>query len=144
MHPDDEIDRREFFATLWRGKWIIILTTIVLATGGVLCVLSKPNIYQYSLLLAPPVAKEWAEKIVDINEHMREQDVKEAGARIPYLEGKLQGTNIAGMQQVFYQLLESEPKRALIAIVATILGVFTVFVIAFIRSGKTSAREENK
>ena len=92
----------------------------------------------------PPVAKEWAEKIVDINEHMREQDVKEAGARIPYLEGKLQGTNIAGMQQVFYQLLESEPKRALIAIVATILGVFTVFVIAFIRSGKTSAREENK
>ena len=119
---------------------------------------------------SPPVAKEWAEKLVhDINEHMREQDVKEAEARIAFLEGKLQETNIAGMQQVFYQLIESEtrtvmlanaqqeyvfktidpavapqeksePKRALIAIVATMLGgmlgVFTVFVIAFIRSGK--------
>ena len=35
---------------------------------------------------------------------------------------------------------KSEPKRALIAIVATMLGgmlgVFTVFVIAFARSGK--------
>jgi LPS O-antigen subunit length determinant protein (WzzB/FepE family) len=106
---------------------------------------------------------------------MREQDVKEAEARIAYLEGKLQETNIAGMQQVFYQLIESEtrtvmlanaqdeyifktvdpavvpqeksePKRALIAIVATMLGgmlgVFTVFVIAFIRSGKEDKQKE--
>ena len=106
---------------------------------------------------------------------MREQDVKEAEARIAYLEGKLQETNIAGMQQVFYQLIESEtrtvmlanaqdeyifktvdpavvpqeksePKRALIAIVATMLGgmlgVFAVFVIAFIRSGKEDRQKE--
>jgi hypothetical protein len=126
--------------------------------------------------LSPPVAKDWAEKLVhDINEHMRAQDVKEAEARIAYLEGKLSETNIAGMQQVFYQLIESEtrtvmlanaqdeyifktvdpavvpqekngPKRALIAIVATMLGgmlgVFTVFVIAFIRSGKDSNAEQ--
>ena len=303
-YPDDEIDLRELFATLWRGKWIIILVTIVFAAGGVFYALSKPDIYQSSVLLAPTqdeggagglsgqlgglasqagislggggsnqtamakavlqsraflagfidrhnltiplmaneawdtanekwvidrevynpeagewliddegeslkptdwdmvkkfkeehlslssneengmvtlniksqspsVAKEWAEKLVhDINEHMREQDVKEAEARIAFLEGKLQETNIAGMQQVFYQLIESEtrtvmlanaqqeyvfktidpavapqeksePKRALIAIVATMLGgmlgvftVFTVFVLAFIRSGK--------
>jgi LPS O-antigen subunit length determinant protein (WzzB/FepE family) len=122
------------------------------------------------------VAKEWAEKLVhDINEHMREQDVKEAEARIAYLEGKLQETNIAGMQQVFYQLIESEtrtvmlanaqdeyifktvdpavvpqeksePKRALIAVVATMLGgmlgVFTVFIIAFISSGKEDKQKE--
>ena len=304
-YPDDEIDLRELFATLWRGKWIIILFTIVFAAVGVFYALSKPDIYQSSVLLAPtqdeggagglgglaslagislgggganqtamakavlqsraflagfidrhnlsiplvatkawdienekwvinrevynpetgewltdeqgeslmptdwdmvktfkegylsltndeetgmvtlniksqspPVAKEWAEKLVhDINEHMREQDVKEAEARIAYLEGKLQETNIAGMQQVFYQLIESEtrtvmlanaqneyifktvdpavvpqeksePKRALIAIVATMLGgmlgVFTVFVIAFIRSGKAPTIEENK
>jgi LPS O-antigen subunit length determinant protein (WzzB/FepE family) len=41
---------------------------------------------------------------------------------------------------------KSEPKRALIAIVATMLGgmlgVFTVFVIAFIRSGKESNAEQ--
>ena len=236
-YPDDEIDLRELFAALWRGKWIIILFTIVFAAGGVFYALSKPDIYQSSVLLAPtqdeggagglsgqlgglgslagislggggsnqtamakavlqsrvflagfidrhtlsiplmateawdmenekwiinrevynpetgewltneqgeslkptdwdmvkifkegylkltndketgmvtlniksqspPVAKEWAEKLVhDINEHMREQDVKEAEARIAYLEGKLQETNIAGMQQVFYQLI---------------------------------------
>ena len=297
-YPDDEIDLRELFATLWRGKWIIILVTFVFAVAGVFYALSKPNIYQSSVLLAPvqgeggagisgqlgglaslagislggggsnqtviakavlqsrafltdfihrhnfiiplmaieawdienekwlinrevynpetgewltddegeslaptdwdmvkqfkshlslatnedigmvtlniksqapSVAKEWAEKLVhDINEHMREQDVREAEARIAYLEQKLRETNIAGMQQVFYQLIESEtrtvmlanaqseyifktvdpavvpqeksgPKRALIAIVATMLGgmlgVFVVFIMAFVRNG---------
>jgi len=52
-HPDDEIDLRELFATLWRGKWIIILFTIVFAVGGVFFALSKPDIYQSSVLLAP-------------------------------------------------------------------------------------------
>ena len=119
---------------------------------------------------SPPVAKEWAEKLVhDINEQMRQQDVADAEARIAYLEEKLSETNIAGMQQVFYQLIESEtrtvmlanaqseyifktvdpavvpqeksePKRALIAIVSTLLGgmlsVFVVFIIAFIRNNK--------
>ncbi|MBK1872201.1 LPS O-antigen length regulator [Marinobacter sp. 1-3A] len=301
-YPDDEIDLRELFDTLWRGKWIILLFTIVFAAAGVFYALSKPNIYQASVLLAPaqdeggagglrgqlgglaslagislggggganptliakevlqtrafltdfihrhnlsvplmaaegwdeknekwiidlekynpetnqwlndkdgksqkptdwdmvkkfkeeylslsenkdsgmitlsvknlapPAAKDWAAKLVhDINEHMREQDVAEAEARIAYLENKLRETNIAGMQQVFYQLIESEtrtvmlanaqseyvfktidpavvpqeksePKRALICVVATMLGgmlgVFTVFVIAFVRSGK--------
>lgn len=300
-YPDDEIDLRELFATLWRGKWIIILFIIAFAAAGVFYALSKPNIYQASVLLAPaqdeggaggisgqlgglaslaginigggganqtvmakevlqsrafltdfihrhnlmaplmateawnvereqwaidreiynpenkewliddegesleptnwdmvkkikevhlsvssndetgmvtvniksmspPAAKDWAEKLVhDINEHMREQDVKDAEARIAYLEGKLGETNIAGMQQVFYQLIESEtrtvmlanaqdeyvfktidpavvpqekiePKRALIAIIATMLGgmlgVFAVFLTAFIQSVK--------
>jgi LPS O-antigen subunit length determinant protein (WzzB/FepE family) len=30
-YPDDEIYLRELFATLWRGKWIIVLFTIVFA-----------------------------------------------------------------------------------------------------------------
>ena len=119
---------------------------------------------------SPPVAKEWAEKLVhDINEHMRAQDVQEAEARIAFLEQKLRETNIAGMQQVFYQLIESEtrtvmlanaqseyifktvdpavvpqeksgPKRALIAVIATMLGgmlgVFIVFIMAFVKNGK--------
>lgn len=119
---------------------------------------------------SPTVAKDWAEKLAhDINEHMREQDVQEAESRIAYLEEKLSETNIAGMQQVFYQLIESEtrtvmlanaqheyifktvdpavvpqeksePKRALIVVIATMLGgmlgILTVFVLAYIRSGK--------
>lgn len=308
-YPDDEIDLRELFATLWRGKWIIIATTILFTVGGVFYALSKPNTYQASVLLAPaqnegtsngisgqlgglaslaginigsggsnktimakevlqsrafladfihrhelsvplmatkawdmknerwvvdpkiydmkagewqqddegkslrptnwdmvkkfkesylslaedketgmvtlklkslspPVAKKWSDLLVkDINEHMRRQDVQDAEARITYLEEKLNETNIAGMQQVFYQLIESEtrtvmlanaqneyvfktvdpavvpqeksePKRALIAILAvmlgSMLGVFIVFIRAYIRSGKLDPTGEKE
>ncbi|MEQ3621959.1 MAG: Wzz/FepE/Etk N-terminal domain-containing protein [Marinobacter sp.] len=308
-YGDDEIDLRQLFVTLWQGKWIIIVTTVLFAVAGVFYALSKPNVYQASVLLAPaqnegnsggisgqlgglaslaginlggggsnktviakevlksrafltdfihrhnlsvplmateawsmksqswvidpeiysvetgewrldgegeslkptdwdmvkkfrevhlslsedketgmltvklkslspPVAKEWADLLIkDINEHMRRQDVQEAEARIAYLEEKLNETNIAGMQQVFYQLIESEtrtvmlanaqneyvfktvdpavvpqeksePKRALIAVLATMLGgmlgVVIVFVRAFIRSGKQETNEEQE
>lgn len=300
QYPGDEIDLRELFATLWVGKWIVILITTLFAAGGVVYALGKPDIYQANALLAPAdgenggrlggqlgslaslagvnigrdganktvIAKEvlqsrafltdfihrhqlaaslmatkewnflqgkwvynreiynpetdewgtgedgksfkptdwdlvkkfkgghlsvvenkdngmitvsvksrspvaamqWTEWLVkDINEHMRAQDIEDAEASIRYLKDKLDETNIAGMQQVFYQLIESEtrtvmlanaqqeyvfktvdpavvpqeksePKRALIAVVATMLGgmlgVFIVFVRAFIRSGK--------
>ncbi|WP_144775892.1 Wzz/FepE/Etk N-terminal domain-containing protein [Marinobacter maritimus] len=120
--------------------------------------------------LSPIAAKEWAGLLVaDINEHMRREDVGTSEARIAYLEGKLEETSIAGMQQVFYQLIESEtrtvmlanaqpeyvfktvdpavapqeksePKRALIVVLAVMLGgmlgVFVVFIRAFIKSDK--------
>ncbi|OHY79849.1 Wzz/FepE/Etk N-terminal domain-containing protein [Marinobacter sp. AC-23] len=120
--------------------------------------------------LSPTAAKDWAGLLVaDINEHMRREDVGTSEARIAYLEGKLEETSIAGMQQVFYQLIESEtrtvmlanaqpeyvfktvdpavapqeksePKRALIVVLAVMLGgmlgVFFVFVRAFIKSDK--------
>lgn len=301
QYPDDEIDLRQLFATLWAGKWIILVMTVLFAAGGVAYALSKPNIYQANVLLAPaneeggakglsgqlgglaslagislgggggnkttiakevlksrafltdfvhrhklqvpllgvsewnlkaqswrynlevynpeteqwladeegkslkptdwdlvkvfkeshlnisenkdngmitlavkslspPVAQQWAQWLVkDINEHMRRDDVAEATSRIEYLEEKLRDTSIAGMQQVFYQLIESEtrtvmlanaqqeyvfktidpavvpqektgPKRALICVVATMLGgmlgVFIVFILAFVRGGK--------
>lgn len=303
---DDDIDLRQLFATLWTGKWLILAMTILFAAGGVAYALSKPNIYQSSVLLAPsneeggmggisgqlgglaslaginigsggsnqtviakevlrsrafladfierhnlavplmavkgwnieksewlydrevynpetdqwlpdeggksqkptdwdlvkafkehhlivsenkengmvtvsvkslspPAAKQWAQWLVeDINEHMRRLDVAEAEARIDYLEDKLTDTNIAGMQQVFYQLIESEtrtvmlanaqqeyvfktidpavvpqdksePKRALIAIIAImlggILGVFIVFLRAFFKCDTESEEE---
>lgn len=306
QYADDEIDLRELFATLWAGKWLIVAFTVVFAAGGVAFALSKPDIYQASVLVAPAndeggaqglsgqlgglaslagirlggggsnqtvvakevlqsraflsnfirkyelavplkattawdatsqqwqynrevynpdtsewqvdehgkslaptdwdlvkalraklaldeskdsgmltvtiksqspvVAKDWVTKLVsDINEHMRQEDVGTSEARIAYLEGKLRETNIAGMQQVFYQLIESEtrtvmlanaqpeyvfktidpavapqeksePKRALIAVVATMLGgmlgVFVVFVMAFMRSGEARSTEK--
>lgn len=303
---DDEIDLRQLFSTLWAGKWLILAITILFAAGGVAYALSKPNIYQSSVLLAPAneeggmggisgqlgglaslaginigsggsnqtviakevlrsrafladfierhnlavplmavkgwnieksewqydrevynpetgqwlpdkdgksqqptdwdlvkvfkekhlsvsenqengmvtfsvkslsplAAQQWAQWLVeDINEHMRRQDVAEAEARINYLENKLTDTNIAGMQQVFYQLIESEtrtvmlanaqqeyvfktidpavvpqeksePKRALIAIIAIMLGgtlgVFIVFLWAFFK-GDTKPEEK--
>lgn len=62
------------------------------------------------------MAKEWTEKLVhEINQHMRQQDVEDAEARIAYLEEKLSETNIAGMQQVFFQLIESETRTVMLA-----------------------------
>ena len=55
-HPqstDDEIDLRELFGALWKGKWVIITTTFVFAVGAVLYALSLPNIYKSDALLAP-------------------------------------------------------------------------------------------
>ncbi|WP_286220290.1 GNVR domain-containing protein [Marinobacter apostichopi] len=99
----------------------------------------------------------------DINDHMRREDVASAEARIAYLEKKLNDTNIAGMQQVFFELIESEtrtvmlanaqreyvfrsidpavvpqepsePKRVLIAMIATLLGGMLGVFIVFIRA----------
>ncbi|ENM6363154.1 LPS O-antigen length regulator [Vibrio alginolyticus] len=50
---DDEIDLRELFKALWKGKWIIIATTFVFAIASVLYALSLPNIYKSDALLAP-------------------------------------------------------------------------------------------
>ncbi|HGE6125628.1 TPA: Wzz/FepE/Etk N-terminal domain-containing protein, partial [Vibrio cholerae] len=50
---DDEIDLRELFIALWKGKWVIIATTFVFAVGSVLFALSQPNIYKADTLLAP-------------------------------------------------------------------------------------------
>lgn len=66
--------------------------------------------------LSPVASQQWAEWLVaDINEHMRRKDVAESNARISYLEEKLNDTNVAGMQQVFYQLIESETRTVMLA-----------------------------
>ena len=49
---DDEIDLKELFIALWKGKWIIIFTTFVFAVGGVLYALSQPNTYKAEAVLA--------------------------------------------------------------------------------------------
>jgi len=65
---------------------------------------------------SPVAAQQWLELLIkDINEHMRQQDVREAEASIAYLEGKLRETNISGMQQVFYQLIENETRTVMLA-----------------------------
>ncbi|EGQ7661894.1 LPS O-antigen length regulator [Vibrio parahaemolyticus] len=50
---DDEIDLRELFKALWKGKWIVITTTFIFAVGSVLYAMSLPNIYKADALLAP-------------------------------------------------------------------------------------------
>jgi len=71
---------------------------------------------------------------------MREQDVKEAEARMVMLANAQQEYVLKTIDPAVAPQEKSEPKRVLIAVVATMLGgmlgVFTVFIIAFIRSGK--------
>jgi len=65
---------------------------------------------------SPIAAQDWVESLIrDLNDHMRDQEVAEANASIKYLEGKLQETNIAGMQQVFYQLIETQTRTVMLA-----------------------------
>ena len=50
---DDEIDLRELFSVIWRGKWVVIITTVIFAVTAVIYALSLPNIYKSEALLAP-------------------------------------------------------------------------------------------
>mgnify|MGYP003953728571 CR=1 FL=1 len=45
---DDEIDLIELFEILWRGKWKIIVTTVIAALVGVAFSLVKSNLYKVS------------------------------------------------------------------------------------------------
>lgn len=102
---------------------------------------------------SPIASLKWAKLLIsDVNEHMRKEDIKTANARISYLKQQLENTNLAGMRQIFYQLIEretqtvmlanadlayvfkvvnppvlaqekAEPNRALITIIGTIMGI---------------------
>ncbi|MFW8590332.1 Wzz/FepE/Etk N-terminal domain-containing protein [Glaciecola sp. 2405UD65-10] len=50
---DDEIDLRELFSVIWRGKWIIVIITFLFSIAAVAYAVSKPNIYKSQALLAP-------------------------------------------------------------------------------------------
>ncbi|WP_445776036.1 Wzz/FepE/Etk N-terminal domain-containing protein [Shewanella sp.] len=49
----DEIDLRELFSVIWKGKWIIIAITFVFAVASVAFAINQPNIYQSEALLSP-------------------------------------------------------------------------------------------
>ncbi|NOI25396.1 Wzz/FepE/Etk N-terminal domain-containing protein [Vibrio mediterranei] len=50
---DDEIDLKELFLALWKGKWVIVSTTFVFAVAAVIFAISQPNTYKADILLAP-------------------------------------------------------------------------------------------
>ncbi|TDF35080.1 LPS O-antigen length regulator [Alteromonadaceae bacterium M269] len=57
---DDEIDLRELWNAIWKGKWIIIITTMIFAAASVFYALSLPNIYKSEALLAPASSEQQA------------------------------------------------------------------------------------
>ena len=101
---------------------------------------------------SPQMAKEWLDLYVSaINEHMQSRQVAKVSNNIDYLEAQIDKTSIAEMREVFYTIIEeqtknkmvaeaspdyafvavspsmvpeekSQPKRALICILGTLLG----------------------
>jgi len=112
---------------------------------------------------SPIMAKQWLDWIVvELNNEMRKRDLSETQRNIDYLTNQLEKTQLAGMQTVFYQLIEeqtktlmiaeaqeeyifkvvdpavvpeekSKPKRALIAVLGTLLGGMLGVMIVLIR-----------
>ena len=113
---------------------------------------------------SPIVAKQWVDWIVeDINANVMQQDVLEAEQAIAYLNDQVANTSLAGLQGVFFKLIEEQtkvvmlakvspeymfrtldpavipemkekPKRSLLVVLATFIGVLLGIVIHIFRS----------
>lgn len=65
---------------------------------------------------SPHVAKKWADLLVDsINKHMQTQDRQEALDSISYLKNQIEKTSVEEMRSIFYQLIEEQTKRLMLA-----------------------------
>ena len=112
---------------------------------------------------SPQVAKAWLDMYVaSINQHMQVRQVSKVANNISYLEAQIQKTSIAEMREVFYTIIEeqtknkmvaeaspeyafftvspsmvpeqkSQPKRALICIIGTLLGSTLSVLLVLIR-----------
>ncbi len=112
---------------------------------------------------SPEYAKQWVDWLVaDLNEAMKSRDQADATRNISYLKAQLEKTPVADMQKVFYQLIEDQtktlmlteanqeyvfktldpavvaeekakPKRALIAVLGTLLGGMLGVMIVLVR-----------
>lgn len=111
------------------------------------------------------VAKNWVDwLIVDLNEHIRNNDVVEAKTSVAFLEGQLKQTSVSDMHSMFYKLIEKQyqtimlanvreqymfkvldpavvpqdkiaPKRALIACLSMVIGfLLSTFAIVILAS----------
>jgi len=121
---------------------------------------------------SPEIAKQWVDQlIIGINQHMQSRKLDKVNTNIQYLEAQIQKTSIAEMREVFYTIIEeqikskmlaeaspeyafvtvspamvpeekSQPKRALICILGTLLGgmlsVLWVLVMHYARSTTTA------
>ena len=109
---------------------------------------------------SPNIAKEWLDMYVaSINKHMQSRQIAKVSNNIDYLEAQINKTSIAEMREVFYTIIEeqtknkmvaeaspdyvfvavspsmvpavkSQPKRALLCIVGTLVGaILSVFLV---------------
>lgn len=50
---DSEIDLREIWSAVWKGKWIVVAVTFFAALASIIYVLLLPDVYRSSALLVP-------------------------------------------------------------------------------------------
>ncbi len=124
-------------------------------TGIITMTISHPS---------PVIARRWLDlMITDINEEVRQRDQKQAEKSINYLTVKAAETNLAELRSIFYKMIEeqtktlllanvrdeyalkvidppleaeekSEPKRALIVILFTIIGFLLSVIVVLLRA----------
>lgn len=113
--------------------------------------------------LSPTIAKQWLDwLVIDLNTWIKKKSLDDTRRNISYLEKQIGNTNIADMQSVFYELIEEQtknlmlaevqdefafkvidpavvpeekvsPKRALICVIAVLLGGMLGTAIVLIR-----------
>lgn len=118
---------------------------------------------------SPQIAKQWLDMYISaINKHMQERQMAKVTRNIEYLEAQIAKTTIAEMQEVFYTIIEeqlkskmlaeanpdyafvavspsmvpeqkSQPKRALICILGTLLGgMLSILMVLLMHYAKKS------
>ena len=118
---------------------------------------------------SPQLAKQWLDMYISaINKHMQERQMAKVTRNIEYLEAQIAKTTIAEMQEVFYTIIEeqlkskmlaeanpdyafvavspsmvpeqkSQPKRALICILGTLLGgMLSILMVLIMHYAKKS------
>jgi uncharacterized protein involved in exopolysaccharide biosynthesis len=65
---------------------------------------------------SPQIAKRWLDLYISaINKHMQDRQILKVGRNIEYLEAQIEKTEIAGMQEVFYTIIEEQLKNKMLA-----------------------------
>ena len=65
---------------------------------------------------SPQLAKRWVELFVrSINDYMRDRKLQQVNRNIEYLTAQVEKTAIAGMREVFYQIIEEQTKSKMLA-----------------------------
>jgi len=122
---------------------------------------------------SPELAKQWVDWLVaDINAVMKQRDLTDTQRNIAYLKDQLSKTSVADMQTVFYKLIEEQtktlmlaevnpdyvfktldpavvpeekakPKRALIAVLGTLLGGMLGVMLVLVRHALRRNGQDN-
>ncbi len=119
---------------------------------------------------SPKIAKQWTDWLIaDINSTVKQQDVTEANQAIEYLNTQIESTSLAELRNVFFRLIEEQtktvmlanvsaeylfrtidpavapekkakPRRAIIVISSTLLGMMAAMALALVLYGRSNGR----